>query len=144
MEKSKFVISLDFELHWGVFDSIGESYNENILGARKAVPKILTLFEKYDINATWATVGLLFNKSDEDYRKYKPTATPSYEDKSLNAFDVGVGKNEDEDKLHFAHSLIQLIKDITRIRSVKSVGDALFIYWGFTCRNSATTGCKTT
>ena len=108
--KSKFVISLDFELHWGVFDSYGESYNENILGARKAVPKILALFEKYDINATWATVGLLFNESDEDYRKYKPT-TPSYEDKSLNAFDVGIGKNEDEDKLHFAHSLIQLIKD---------------------------------
>ncbi len=110
MGKSKFVISLDFELHWGVFDSYGETYNENILGARKAVPKILALFEKYDINATWATVGLLFNESDEDYRKYKPT-TPSYEDKSLNAFDVRIGKNEDEDKLHFAHSLIQLIKD---------------------------------
>ncbi len=111
MGKSKFVISIDFELRWGVFDSYGESYNENILGARKAVPKILALFEKYDINATWATVGLLFNESDEDYRKYKPAATPSYEDKSLNAFDVSVGKNEDEDKLHFAHSLIQLIKD---------------------------------
>ena len=111
LEKSKFVISLDFELHWGVFDSIGESYNENILGARKAVPKILTLFEKYDINATWAIVGLLFNESDEDYRKYKPAATPSYEDKSLNAFDVIVGKNEDEDKLHYAHSLIQLIQN---------------------------------
>tara|TARA_B100000780_G_C21108295_1_gene447694 strand:- start:1 stop:918 length:918 start_codon:yes stop_codon:yes gene_type:complete len=109
--KSKFVISLDFELHWGVFDTFGESYNENILGARKAVPKILALFEKYDINATWATVGLLFNESDEDYGKYKPAATPSYEDKLLNAFDVGVGKNEDEDKLHFGHSLIQLIQD---------------------------------
>ena len=45
MGKSKFVISLDFELHWGVFDTFGESYNENILGARKAVPKILALFE---------------------------------------------------------------------------------------------------
>ncbi len=111
MGKSKFVISLDFELHWGVFDTFGESYNENILGARKAVPKILALFEKYDINATWATVGLLFNESDEDYGKYKPAATPSYEDKLLNAFDVGVGKNEDEDKLHFGHSLIQLIQD---------------------------------
>ena len=109
--KSKFVVSLDFELHWGVFDSLGKSYNENILGARKAVPKILALFEKYHINATWATVGLLFNESDEDYRKYKPAAIPSYEDKSLNAFDVDVGKNEEEDKLHFAYSLIKLIHD---------------------------------
>lgn len=110
MGKSKFVISLDFELHWGVFDSFGDSYNENILGARKAVPEILGLFEKYDINATWATIGLLFNESDEDYRKYKPAAIPSYKDKSLNAFDIGVGKNEDEDKLHFAYSLIKLIQ----------------------------------
>ena len=111
MGKAKFVISLDFELHWGVFDTYGESRHENILGARKAIPKILALFEKYEINATWATVGLLFNENYEDYRKYKPAATPSYEDKSLNAFDIGVGKTEDEDRLHFGHSLIQLIHD---------------------------------
>lgn len=111
MEKSKFVISLDFELHWGVFDTYGENYHENILGAREAIPKILALFEKYDINATWATVGLLFNESDKDYRKYKPAASPSYEDESLNAFDIVIGKSEDEDRLHFGHSLIQLILD---------------------------------
>ena len=72
MEEPKFVISLDFELHWGVFDKFGDRYNENILGARAAIPKILALFRTHKVYATWATVGLLFNESDEDYKSYKP------------------------------------------------------------------------
>jgi len=111
LETSKFVISLDFELHWGVFDSYGLSYNENILGAREAIPKILHMFDKYGIKSTWATVGLLFNESLLDYQKYKPVLTPSYDDCSLNPFDIEIGENEKVDKLHFAHSLIQLILD---------------------------------
>ena len=51
-------------------DKISDTIVSTILkSARKAIPKILALFEKYDINATWATVGLLFNETDEDYRK---------------------------------------------------------------------------
>ncbi len=54
------VISLDFELNWGVHDVFTqEQYGENILGAREAIPKILDLFMEYDIHATWATVGML-------------------------------------------------------------------------------------
>jgi peptidoglycan/xylan/chitin deacetylase (PgdA/CDA1 family) len=111
LEEPKFVISLDFELHWGVFDKFGDRYNDNVLGARTAVPEILALFRTHDVYATWATVGLLFNESDEDYESYKPAHTPSYVDETLNAFDIEIGKNEDEDKLHFAHSLIQQILD---------------------------------
>ena len=46
MKNSKFVISLDFELHWGVFDAYGDKYNDNILGARQAIPEILELFKQ--------------------------------------------------------------------------------------------------
>ena len=42
---SKFIISLDFELKWGVRDALDESYNENLLGARHVIPKILNLFK---------------------------------------------------------------------------------------------------
>ena len=109
MEAAKFVISLDFELHWGVFDSYGDTYEANILGVRKAIPKILELFEKYDVKATWATVGLLFNESKNDYDKYKPALLPSYQDRKLNAFDVPIGHNEKIDELHYGYSLIQQI-----------------------------------
>ncbi len=56
-----FVISLDFELLWGVRDkrTIAD-YGANILGVRRAIPAMLDLFEARNIPATWATVGFLF------------------------------------------------------------------------------------
>ncbi|MDB2481933.1 polysaccharide deacetylase family protein [Gammaproteobacteria bacterium] len=111
MENSKFVISLDFELHWGVFDAFGENYNQNIIGARKAIPQILDLFQKYKINATWATVGLLFNENKDDHANYNPLLKPSYKDKRLNSYDCEIGEDEKSDPLHYAPSLIKLIQE---------------------------------
>lgn len=55
----QFVISLDFELLWGVRDhSNKQAYGQNVLGARDAVPRMLELFEGHGIRATWATGGL--------------------------------------------------------------------------------------
>tara|TARA_B100001057_G_scaffold335675_1_gene336402 strand:- start:2700 stop:3617 length:918 start_codon:yes stop_codon:yes gene_type:complete len=109
MKNSKFVISLDFELHWGVFDAYGDKYNRNILGARKAIPKILELFKKYEIEATWATVGKLFNENRDEYNKYQPSLKPSYKDKSLNSYFCEIGEDEASDPLHYAPTLIRLI-----------------------------------
>ncbi len=54
-----FVISLDFELHWGVRDHrTVADYRENLLGVRRVVPALLSLFSEFGIHATWATVGL--------------------------------------------------------------------------------------
>ena len=58
--KPFFTISLDFELMWGMYDVLTmQQYSKNILGGRSAIPKILQLFKKYNIHATWACVGLL-------------------------------------------------------------------------------------
>ena len=72
------VISLDFELHWGVRDKCAPdgSYRENLLGARKAVPAMLDLFEEFDIAATWATVGFLFAESRQEREAFSPNARP--------------------------------------------------------------------
>ena len=65
------VISLDFELKWGVHDVFRYGqYNKNLYGVRKALPGILALFEQYDIHATWATVGLLFAESKAEMAHY--------------------------------------------------------------------------
>ena len=57
----QFIISLDFELLWGVRDHADrDSYGQNVTGARAAVPRMLDLFERHGIAATWATVGFLF------------------------------------------------------------------------------------
>ena len=83
---NNFIISLDFELHWGVFDVMDNKYNDNILGAREAIEKMLIVFQKYDMHVTWAVVGLLFNENKEDYKKYKPSLFPSYEEQNLNSY----------------------------------------------------------
>ena len=111
MKNPRLIVSLDFELHWGVFDTYGESYNANILGAREAIPKILALFKKYNIHATWAVVGLLFNENKNELARYSPLLKPSYENPKLNSYNCDIGDNENSDKLHYAHSIIKLIKE---------------------------------
>ena len=41
------IVSLDFELFWGMLDVCRlEDYQDNVLGGRKAIPKMLQLFRK--------------------------------------------------------------------------------------------------
>ncbi|MBK8241811.1 MAG: hypothetical protein IPK88_00135 [Saprospiraceae bacterium] len=61
MGGGKMVISLDFELYWGVTDSKSiDAYQSNILGVQSVIPKLLYLFDQYQIKATFAIVGFLF------------------------------------------------------------------------------------
>ncbi|PAQ16061.1 hypothetical protein CD798_03210 [Bacillaceae bacterium SAOS 7] len=106
------MISLDFELYWGVHDVMRlEDYKENLLGARKAVPKILELFEKYGIHATWATVGLLFFRNKKEIESSLPQLRPGYTNNQFSPYEKikDIGLNEIEDPFHFAPSLIKQI-----------------------------------
>jgi hypothetical protein len=55
-----------------------ESYQENILGGKKAIPKLLQLFERYHIHATWATVGFLFADNFEQLQQAYDEADAAY------------------------------------------------------------------
>ena len=107
-----FVISLDFELHWGLRDHepLDGPYRQNLLGARKAIPRLLELFERYGISVTWAIVGFLFATSREQRRKFEPALRPSYYDQTLDPYVEPLGSGEDDDPLHFAPSLIEQIR----------------------------------
>lgn len=110
--KGTLIISLDFELHWGVRDVFSvDEYRENLLGARAAIPRILALFERYDIHATWATVGLLFFDTRDTLLAALPTTLPQYRHAQLSPYDSlhALGANEEEDPYHFAASLIRHI-----------------------------------
>ena len=106
------VVSLDFELHWGVRDRVSTAaYRDNLLGARAAVPAMLRLFEDHDIHATWATVGLLFFETKHAMLRGLPARRPAYARRELNPYDAlaDVGANEKQDPFHFAPSLIRQI-----------------------------------
>jgi peptidoglycan/xylan/chitin deacetylase (PgdA/CDA1 family) len=108
---SALVISLDFELHWGVCDHLALSGAERarLLAARAGIPRILDLFEEFSVNATWATVGFLFAHSRQEAEAFAPLQKPAYQNSRLNPYCEWLGKDENEDPFHFAPSIITQI-----------------------------------
>lgn len=111
--QSAFVISIDFELAWGVRDRADlDAYKQNLFGAREAVPALLRLFAEYQVHATWAAVGFLFCDSRQEAVAASPAMLPQYRDRALFPYDElpQRGRNEAEDPLHFAPSLLRMIQ----------------------------------
>jgi len=112
MERGAFVISLDFELHWGVRDLLSTAdYQDNLLGERTVIPRLLDLFASYQIHATWATVGFLFFDSRDALIAGCPRHRPQYLNAKLCPYRYleQIGPNEDRDPYHFAPSLVTRI-----------------------------------
>ncbi len=110
----KFVISLDFELHWGIRDKQRLADCEaRLLGARAAVPRMLDLFAKYEAAATWATVGFLFFDDKEELLNYLPEERPHYANPALSPYQEvqDIGRNETAAPSHFGLSLIRRIAE---------------------------------
>jgi peptidoglycan/xylan/chitin deacetylase (PgdA/CDA1 family) len=110
------VVSVDFELRWGVRDHCpsGSPYERNLLGAREVVPRTLELFEEFDVGATWATVGFLFARSRSEFDAFRPQLLPTYNNTALNPYLQPLGPDEEADPLHYAGSLVELIRSTRR------------------------------
>jgi peptidoglycan/xylan/chitin deacetylase (PgdA/CDA1 family) len=122
------VVSLDFELRWGVRDLYprdGGAYRQNLLGARAAVPRLLDLFEEFEIAATWATVGFLFAATRDELTRYRPAVLPAYADAALDPYAEMPGTGEDGDALHYAASLVEAI----RRRPGQEIGSHTFSHY---------------
>jgi peptidoglycan/xylan/chitin deacetylase (PgdA/CDA1 family) len=105
------VLSLDFELHWGIRDrcpAVGPCARR-LHGARAAVPALLELFEEFEVAATWATVGFLFASTREELEAFRPRLGPGYRNSALSPYRERVGPDEDRDPFHFAARLVRLI-----------------------------------
>ena len=107
-----FMVSLDFELFWGMLDVCPlEDYQDNVLGGKKAIPQMLNLFEQYGIHATWATVGFLFADNYEEAARFFPTLRPGYDKQELDGyawFDK-IGADEETAPCFYAPGLLERI-----------------------------------
>ncbi len=113
MANGKFIISLDFELYWGVRDKLSvQQYGENIKGVHQVIPKLLDIFSKYEVNATFATVGLLFFETKQEMLEGLPARKPNYLNSNLSPYDHinNIGNSYKEDVYHFAPQLIRLLQ----------------------------------
>jgi len=114
MANGTFIISLDFELMWGVRDKLSiAQYGGNILGVHQVIPRLLKTFRQYGIHGTFSTVGLLFCENREELLAACPTIRPAYTDTNLspyNGYFDQVGVQGDADLYHFAGGLIRQIQ----------------------------------
>lgn len=107
------VISLDFELLWGVHDVFDKhTYSTNIRGVHRVIPALLELFKTFHIHATWAIVGLLYFKDEQDLKENIPKTIPLYKNKQLSPYHY-LEKNRlmnSDDPLFFAPDLFEQIR----------------------------------
>lgn len=117
MKRPTLIISLDFELFWGMQDGWELSeYEANVLGGRKAIPQMLELFRKHGIHATWATVGFQFAKNYDELKRFFPDQRlwPSYDDPDLSSYRCfgTIGTDEASAPCFYAHSLLEKISAV--------------------------------
>ncbi len=113
MQNGIFVISLDFELMWGVWDSKSiESYGENIIKVHEIIPKLISTFETYEVSATFATVGFLFNKNKSMLLNNLPELRPKYKKEKFNPYLSFIDLIEEkQSQYYFAPELIKQVAD---------------------------------
>ncbi|MDO6491468.1 MAG: DUF2334 domain-containing protein [Cellulophaga sp.] len=113
-DKGVFVISLDFELFWGVRDKRSiENYGDTLKETHLVVPRMLQMFNKYKVSSTFATVGFLFADTKEEILRHNPNIQPKYKDPNLSPYTdnfVQVKDKSSNDPFHYAPELISILK----------------------------------
>jgi hypothetical protein len=111
VNRGALVVSLDFELLWGVRDALspGNQIYQSVVHAKEAGLAILECLEQFSVGATWATVGLLFATDRTMQEEFWPNPKASYTNQKLAPEHEVVGANEIESPLHFGLSLLRAI-----------------------------------
>lgn len=78
--KGTLVISLDFELMWGIIDVLTkDGYGKtHVQQVPEVITRMISLFEKYDVHATFATVGMIMYPDAKTLLADIPHVHPSY------------------------------------------------------------------
>jgi peptidoglycan/xylan/chitin deacetylase (PgdA/CDA1 family) len=113
-QTGKFVISLDFELMWGVRDLVTvDGYGEHLRGVHTAIPRMLQCFSQYQVGATFATVGFLFFDNKAQLLQHLPPRQPQYANPNLSPYQghiqQQVGDSRATDPYHFGSHLVEQI-----------------------------------
>ena len=112
MKNGKFVISLDFELHWGFFDNRTlEDCRSQLLNINTVIDKLLQMSKEYNTSITFATVGMLFAKDKETVLDYVPKLKPNYTNKALDSYELLRGIEQKDQMIYFAQELVKNIEN---------------------------------
>jgi peptidoglycan/xylan/chitin deacetylase (PgdA/CDA1 family) len=106
-----FLISLDFELFWGVRDCYSlEQYDTRVEAVHQIIPRLVAMFDANQIQATFASVGMLMANDKTELELFAPHRKPAYSNKHLSPYNGYLSSlNESKNPIHFAPNLIDCI-----------------------------------
>lgn len=116
LKKGIFTISIDTELAWGTFDHGGHiRYEEAYKKYRLIIGRLVELFKKYEISATWAVVGHLFLKSckKENSKLHPDIIRPKHNWFSGDWFRYDPGTDISKDNFWYGTDIVEMIKNAT-------------------------------
>lgn len=89
MNKGTLVISLDYELMWGIIDVLTkDGYGQtNVKQVPEVIKRLIALFEKYDVHATFATVGMIMYHGVKELLVDIPKVHPSYTNSLMSPYE---------------------------------------------------------
>lgn len=113
MQHGKFILSLDFELLWGVRDkkTIAQ-YGDNIKNVHQIFPEIIHSCDAYGVKTTVATVGMLFFDDKSALLNHLPNSKPTYDDSNLSPYTQHIDAvlNKETAVYHFAKDWLLTLK----------------------------------
>lgn len=129
----QFVVSIDHEFAWGYVDYIlTEKDKERIRGEVEIVKRLIALFEKYNIPATWALVGHLIDRGctwGEDGKPHPEYPRPISKHERRDWFKNHPPQNEYTDELWYdSHNLASLIRSSSAGHDIATHSYAHILY----------------
>ena len=114
LDHGSFVISLDYELMWGMHDRVtkdgyGHTHVQNV---PEVMERLLSLIRKYDVHVTIATVGMIMYDNKETLLGDLPDSKPSYVNKRCSPYDSALIDQiqNDERLLFFQPDVVERLK----------------------------------
>lgn len=110
--RGRFVISLDFEMMWGVRDKrTVSSYGNNIAAVRRVVPRLIEMADKAGVHLTFGVVGMMMLKDKKELLNSLPINKPSYENTIRSPYGQYIEAMAKEDeRYHFAPDMVAFIR----------------------------------
>ena len=112
--KGTLVISLDYELMWGIIDVLTkDGYGQtHVRQVTEVINRMIAFFEKYDVHATFATVGMIMYPNVKSLLLDIPSVHPTYVNSVMSPYehDYIPHITETEECLFFQPEVVQRIK----------------------------------
>ena len=114
MNNGALILSLDYELMWGCLEwSTPEAYGKtHVARVPVVIERILELLKKYEVKATFATVGMIMLADKQKAIDYLPESFPSYKEQKCSPYANGYIQkiSAQHEPLYFSPQTVELLK----------------------------------